>query len=73
MARARAIVSGGVHGAPDSSTIGTTCGGLTGWATRQRWRPASFSVKREVTMAEDDDARIALAGAAASSAGTARS
>ena len=54
-------------GAPDSSTIGTTCGGLTGCATRQRWRPFSFSVKREATMAEDDEARIAPAGAAASS------
>ena len=69
MARARAIVSGEVHGAPESSTIGTTCGGLTGCATRQRWRPSSFSVKREVTMAEDDEARIALAGAAASRRG----
>ena len=67
MARARSIVSGEVQGAPDSSTIGTTCGGLTGCATRQRWRPFSFSVKREATMAEDDEARIALAGAAASS------
>ena len=33
----------------------------------------SFSVKREVTMAEDDDARMALAAAAASRRGTARS
>ena len=37
--RARAITSGQVHGAPHSSTTGTRCGGLTGWATRQRARP----------------------------------
>ena len=63
IARARSIVSGDVKGAPESSTIGTTCGGLTGWATRQRWRPCSSSAKREVTMNEDDEARMASGAA----------
>ena len=40
------MVSGAVHGAPTSSTIGTRCGGFTGCATRQRARPARFSVNR---------------------------
>ena len=41
MSRARSIASGEVHGAPQSSTSGTRCGGLTGWPTRQRARPGS--------------------------------
>ncbi len=73
IAFARATTSGAVNAAPDSSTIGTTCGGFTGWATRQRCRPFSPSAKRDVTMNDDEEAMIAFAGAAASiSANTAR-
>src|SRR3954471_16376219 len=64
---ARAIVSGAVHGAPTSSTIGTRCGGFTGCATRQRARPFSGWVNRLATIAAVEDARIAPGAASASS------
>src|SRR5258706_3780576 len=65
--RARRFVSGEVQGAPHSSTTGTRCGGFTGCATMQRARPASASVNFDATMADVDEARMALAGAARSS------
>jgi hypothetical protein len=51
-ASARSIVAGAVQGAPHNSTTGTRCGGLTGCATRQRARPASFSVKCDAGIAD---------------------
>ena len=67
IARAFATVSADVHGAPHNSTIGTTCGGLTGCATRHRARPFSFSVKCDATMPDVEDASTISFGAAASS------
>jgi len=63
-ARARASVAASVHGAPQSSTTGTRCGGLTGCATRQRARPASVSVKRDAGIADVELATIAAFGVA---------
>ena len=53
---ARCLVCAVVHGAPQISTTGTRCGGLTGWATRQRPRPGRWSVNFEATIAEVDEA-----------------
>src|SRR6266481_1415789 len=67
MFRARSIASAEVHGAPQSSTSGTRCGGLTGWPTRQRARPGSVSVNREAVMAEVEETSSASGGASLSS------
>src|SRR6266436_2248299 len=67
MVRARLIASAEVHCAPQSSTSGTRCGGLTGWPTRQRARPGSVSVNREAVMAEVEETSSASGGASLSS------
>src|SRR5450631_1960332 len=67
MVRARLIASAEVHGAAQSSTSGTRCGGLTGWPTRQRARPGSVSVKREATIAEVEETSSASGRASLSS------
>src|SRR5262244_4381764 len=68
MRRAAATVAFDVHGAGQSSAIGTKWGGLTGCATRQRARPRSCLVYLDAAIAEEEEARIARAGAASSSA-----
>jgi hypothetical protein len=67
--RARWSVAGVVHGAPQSSTTGTRCGGLTGCATRQRARPSKPSVKRDAGIADVELAMIAAVGVARSMRG----
>src|SRR6516164_9056286 len=61
------MISAVVHGAPTSSTSGMRCGGLTGWATRQRWRPLRLCVNKLATMVEVEEARMASGAASRSS------
>ena len=65
--RARSTTAGSVNSAGDSSTIGTTCGGFTGCATRQRLRPGTWSAKRDVWIVDVELARMHEGFAAASS------
>ena len=57
-ASARSIAMGEVQGEGQSSTIGTRCGGFTGWATRQRAAPASPCDQTEGIRAELDEAKM---------------
>jgi hypothetical protein len=60
-------VCGDVHGAGTISTNLRRCGGVPGWATMQRSRPARCSVKDEIGMVEVELARMMPRGTSASS------